>query len=254
MDAALVHLALLAYVAASTVFLLWLVRPNPRLPRAGRTLLVGGSAAHICALAAQFAHPWNAPRLLSVVAAAIVTGYLIVDRAGKIPVAGAFIAPLAVVVVIPAHVLHTEAVPAWSSAALGFHIAMATLGTAALGLAFGLSALYLASERQAKARQPGRLFARVGSLESLDHTNAWLAVLGFVFLSLAVATGSWTSSAANGALLPFAPKEIFALLSWALLFVLIQARALAGWRGRRAAMLVVVGFVLLVGAWSGARL
>ncbi len=32
---------------------------------------------------------------------------------------------------------------------------------------------------------------------------------------------------------------------------MIQARLVAGWRGRRVAMLVVAGFVLLVGAYVG---
>jgi ABC-type uncharacterized transport system permease subunit len=134
---------------------------------------------------------------------------------------------------------------------LWFHVAMATLGTAALAIAFGLSALYLASERQAKARRPGRLLASIHSLVSIDRGNTWLAALGFVFLSLAIATGSWASREASGSLLPFAPKEAFALLSWALLFVLVQARVVAGWRGRRAALLVVIGFALLVGTWAG---
>jgi ABC-type uncharacterized transport system permease subunit len=134
---------------------------------------------------------------------------------------------------------------------LWFHVAMAALGTAALAGAFGLSAIYLAGERQAKARQPGWALARIGSLVAIDRGNTWLAVLGFVFLSLAIATGSWASRASDGRLLPFAPKEAFALLSWALLFVLVQARVVAGWRGRRSAMLVVIGFLMLIGTWAG---
>jgi ABC-type transport system involved in cytochrome c biogenesis permease subunit len=41
------------------------------------------------------------------------------------------------------------------------------------------------------------------------------------------------------------------VLAWALLAGLIQARLVAGWRGRRLALLVVAGFLLLVGTYAG---
>jgi hypothetical protein len=46
-------------------------------------------------------------------------------------------------------------------------------------------------------------------------------------------------------------KEIFALLAWLLLAGLVQARLVSGWRGRRAALLVVVGFILLCCSYGG---
>src|SRR5205807_848749 len=127
----------------------------------------------------------------------------------------------------------------------------AALGTAVLALAFGLALLYLASERQMKSKRPGRLFARLPSLDLIDRAGYRLAVWGFVFLSLAIATGSFVSREATGTTLPFAPKQGFALLAWALFASLIQARLVAGWRGRRVALLVVTGFVLLAGVYVG---
>ena len=122
---------------------------------------------------------------------------------------------------------------------------------AALALAFALSLLYLASEQQLKAKHPGRLFSRLPSLELIDRVGWHLSVWGFVFLSVAIATGSLVSRESTGAALPLAPKEGFAVLAWALLAALIQARLVAGWRGRRVALLVVAGFLLLVGTYAG---
>src|SRR2546423_733706 len=81
------------------------------------------------------------------------------------------------------------------------------LGTAPLALAFGLALLYLASEKQVKSKRPGRLFARLPSLKLLDRASYGLAVWGFVFLSLTIATGSLVSREASGAVLPLAPKQ-----------------------------------------------
>jgi ABC-type transport system involved in cytochrome c biogenesis permease subunit len=59
------------------------------------------------------------------------------------------------------------------------------------------------------------------------------------------------SHEATGSTFPIAPKQGFAVLAWALFAALIQARLVAGWRGRRVAMLVVAGFVLLIGTYVG---
>jgi ABC-type uncharacterized transport system permease subunit len=102
-----------------------------------------------------------------------------------------------------------------------------------------------------KSKRPGRLFARLPSLDLIDRAGYRLVVWGFVFLSLAIATGSLVSRQAAGATMPIAPKQGFAILAWALLAALIQARLVAGWRGRRVAMLVVAGFALIVCTYVG---
>lgn len=263
METLLVHIALISYAAGAAAFLTWLVRPDPRWAKAGRWLLLVGLVVHVGSFAASIgvaglglgAGTWKGGQLFSLLAALTVAGYLLLDRRGLVPIAGVVVAPLTVAVMVPAHLVasseYAVAQPLWSSGALFLHVAAATLGTAVLALAFALSALYLASERQAKSKRPGRLFARLTSLESIDRAGYRLAVWGFVFLSVAIGTGSLVSNAATGKVLPIAPKEGFALLAWALLAAMIQARLVAGWRGRRIALLVVVGFVLLSGVYVG---
>jgi ABC-type uncharacterized transport system permease subunit len=256
METLLVHLALIAYAAGTAAFLAWLVQPDERRARLGRWLLFAGVLVHLVSLAAEArTQSWKAGQLFSLLAAFTVAGYLWLDRRGAMPLAGVFVSPLTLAVMAPAHLIstaqHAVAPQLWRSGALLFHVAAAALGTAALALAFGLSALYLASERQAKSRRPGRIFARLSSLESIDRAGWRLAVWGFVFLSAAIATGSLASSAATGSPFPAAPKQAFAVMAWALLAAMIQARLMAGWRGRRIAMLVVIGFLLLAGVYAG---
>lgn len=259
----LVHIALLAYVGAAAAYLTWLVRARPGPVRVGRILLLAGVAVHFGAFAASLGvaglglgeEVWKGGQLFSLLAAMTVAGYLLLDLRYDLPVAGAFVAPFTVAVMVPAHLVRSAeraVAPQLShSVPLFLHVGAAALGTAALALSFGLALLYLASERQLKSKRPGRLFARLPSLELIDRAGYRLAVWGFIFLSLAIATGSLAARASTGSSMPLAPKEGFAILAWALFAALIQARLVAGWRGRRVALLVVAGFVLLLGTYVG---
>ena len=259
----LVHIALLAYALGAAAFLTWLVKPDKRLARAGRLLLLAGVIVHFAAFGVSLGvagaglgvSAWKGGQLFSLLAAVTVAGYLVLDFRYELPVAGAFVAPFTVAVMVPAHLVESSeraiAPELSNSLVLFVHVSAAALGTAVLALAFGLAVLYLASERQVKSKHPGRLFARLPSLDLIDRAGYRLAVWGFVFLSLAIATGSVVSREATGATFPLAPKQGFAILAWALFAALIQARLVAGWRGRRLAFLVVAGFVLLVGTYVG---
>ncbi|HYZ88555.1 MAG TPA: cytochrome c biogenesis protein CcsA [Myxococcales bacterium] len=265
----LVHIALLAYAAAAAIYLTWLVRPRDWLVPAGRALLFAGLVLHLASFGAAVSmsngeglaragfgsDAWKGGQLFSLLAAATVAGYLVLDFRYRLPVAGAFVAPVTVAVMVPAHLVHsgTRAIaPALThSTALAVHVGSAAAGTAALALAFALSLLYLASEKQLKSKHPGKLFARLPSLELIDRVGWHLSVWGFIFLSIAIATGSLVSHESSGSAFPLAPKQGFAILAWALLAGLIQARLVAGWRGRRVALLVVAGFLLLIGTYVG---
>ncbi|MCA1826379.1 MAG: inner membrane protein YpjD [Myxococcales bacterium] len=261
----LVHISLLAYAAGAAAFLTWLVKPDARWVRSGRLLLLAGLALHVGAFLAPAdtnlatiglgAGNWKGGQLFSLLAAITVAGYLILDWRYDLPVAGAFVAPFTVAVMVPAHLVPSTAraiaPQLYHSIALRIHVGAAAVGTGILALAFGLALLYLASEKQMKTKRPGRLFARLPSLDLIDKAGYRLAVWGFVFLSLAIATGSLASHEATGHALPFAPKQGFAILAWALFASLIQARLVAGWRGRRVAFLVITGFVLIIGTYVG---
>lgn len=255
------HIALLAYLAAGVGYLSWLLRPRPGLVALGRGALFAGLLLHLAAFGVALrldpagAGVWRGGELFSLLSGALVAVYLALDLRYRLPVAGAFVAPLVVAAMIPAHLVPSRAraiAPELThSLLLPVHVGAATVGTAALALAFALALLYLGGERQLKRKHPGRLFARLPSLELIDRLGYRLSVWGFIFLSLAIATGSFAAKESTGAALPLAAKELFALLAWALLATLIQARLVAGWRGRRVALLVVAGFLLVVGTYAG---
>ena len=264
MGAILVHLSLGAYLAATAAYLTWLVKPLPKLATLGRALLGAGLACHLGAFAQTMvtspsAAPWRGGQLFSMLAAVTVLAYLLLDLKYELPVAGAFVGPLTVAAMVPAHLTGAGGgaggaaaqYPVLSGWLLPFHVAAATLGSVALLLAFALAVLYLVSERQLKRKQPGRLFSRLPSLELVDRLGWQLTVGGFVLLSLVIVTGSFVTRQTSLGFFKLDGKSGFAMLAWALLAASIQARLVAGWRGRRVAGLVVVGFLLLVCSYAG---
>src|SRR5256885_4608474 len=171
MTTALVHIALTAYVAAAVLFLVWLVRPQrlaapdakSLLVSVGRAMLLVGVVLHLASFVAARAQggiaaaglgsdEWKGGQLFSLLAGVTVVGYLILDFRYKLPVAGAFVAPFTVAVMVPAHLVHTGArqfAPSLThSAALALPVCAPPQGTAPLGPPFGLSLLSLLGESQ----------------------------------------------------------------------------------------------------------
>jgi ABC-type uncharacterized transport system permease subunit len=77
--------------------------------------------------------------------------------------------------------------------------------------------------------------------------------IGFVFLTLAVGSGSFVSMTLTGKVLPFDHKTVFTLLSWLTFGVLLAGRHIRGWRGRVALRWTLTGFAFLILAYTGSR-
>ena len=125
------------------------------------------------------------------------------------------------------------------------HISLATLGVAIFALATALAAIYLLEDRNLKRKRfDGILFRRGVALESLDLLAHRLVLVGFPIFTVALMLGViWVSQRASG----FDRLEYpLALVTWLSFAGLIVARTTHGWRGRRAALLTVVGFVAAV--------
>jgi cytochrome c-type biogenesis protein CcsB len=80
-----------------------------------------------------------------------------------------------------------------------------------------------------------------------SESHAWRAAgIGFTLLSAGILSGAIWAQNAWGSYWSWDPKETWALITWLVYLLYLHARGLRGWRGGRAAWLVVVafGFVL----------
>ncbi|AKU91200.1 cytochrome C assembly family protein [Vulgatibacter incomptus] len=255
----LFHLGLVAYAPAAALYLGWLVRASERRARLATGLLFAGFVFHGGAVAIRAVELWHdgAFRLsegLSFLAFLVVGAYLLLSRWIQAPAVGAFVGPLVVATLLPAHAIPGAVVQGspLGGVLLPVHIAVAIGGLALFALGFVVALMYLLLEREVKAKRAGgAMFWRLPSLELLDRLNYQLMLVGFLLLSVTIVTGAFFSASETGDFFALRSKQGFALVAWALTALVVLLRQTVGWRGRRVAWSTMVGFVLLSFAFAG---
>lgn len=140
--------------------------------------------------------------------------------------------------------------PALQSWWLPVHAGNSLIAYGFLGLAFCGGLMYLLQERELKSRKLGYFFSRLPSLDALDQLNSHCLAVGFIFLTLGMIAGVLWSKQAWGTYWRWNPKEVCSLIIWFIYLAQIHQRFTVGWRGRRAAQMIVGGFgVVLLTLW-----
>jgi len=121
-------------------------------------------------------------------------------------------------------------------------------GTAAFAVAAAVGAMYLISDRRLRHKRPGAL----GSLERLEKFTRVSVGLGFPLLTVGLITGlvlvvDRPGHSGLGSAWYESPKVWLAFAAWLVYALVLHAPINPVFRGRRAAMLSVLGFVLLIG-------
>ncbi|KRB80255.1 c-type cytochrome biogenesis protein CcsB [Nocardioides sp. Root190] len=150
--------------------------------------------------------------------------------------------------------LHDEVAPlseSLNSPWLVIHVVSAVIATGTFTLGGIASVMYLVrerSERRAAAadRDLGGWIARVPSLPALDRLAYRVHAFAFPVWTFAVLiTGPIWAHEAWSRYWNWDPKEVWAFITWVVYACYLHARATAGWKGRRAAMLALVGVATL---------
>lgn len=224
----------------------------------GHAIALGHSMFGLGGLRFGFAHALSATMLIS--------GGLLWFEGFFVPLRGLYllVAPIAAFTVILPPFFHGASLAAeGASPALQLHLSVAILSYSILTVA-ALHALLMASVDHylhEPSADPGqglaRLFARLPPLLALESLLFRQIAVGFVLLSLTVASGAVFSEELFGRPLRFdhttAHKIVFTLLSWGVFGALLTGRAVFGWRGRTALRWTFIGFVLLMLAYVGSR-
>jgi cytochrome c-type biogenesis protein CcsB len=255
-------LTLLAYYSASALFIAYFLAQREAFCRWGAWVLGAGLGCHSLALVFT---TWGLGRLpvatmgesLLVFSWTLVAAFLILLWRFPIRVLGALAMPLAALMVSGGLILpggQSTVSPLLQSFWVHVHVGLSFMGIAALTLA-GLGGLfYLVQERQIKRKKFGFFYRRLPSLEQLDALNYWCLTLGFPLLTAGIITGSLYAQYTLGSFFSFDPKEVLTLIAWLIYAVLLHERLAVGWRGRRAALLALCGFGVLIFTFVGASL
>jgi cytochrome c-type biogenesis protein CcsB len=154
-----------------------------------------------------------------------------------------------------------QLVPALHSYWLWIHVSAAIISGGMFHTAAVVTVLYLGRDRWedavAAGRHGGRLatvWQRLPSAQSLDKLSYRLTALVFPLWTFAVIAGSIWAEAAWGRYWGWDPKETWAFITWVAYAAYLHARATAGWKGRRAAVIGLIAFAAFVFNYYGVNI
>ena len=181
----------------------------------------------------------------------ITLSYLALERQMKSRTLGVLVIPIAAILLWYATTLPAgiePLVPALqNNLLLTVHVSVAIFAYGMFAVAFGSAVLYLiqaGSNRVSWMPDP----------ESLDDVSYKSVIIGVPLFALVIILGAYWGNIAWGRYWGWDPKETASLVTWLIYLGYLHARAIAGWRGKPAATLLVIGFVAVLFTFFGVNL
>ena len=141
-----------------------------------------------------------------------------------------------------------------SGAWLAVHIIVSVATYALCTLAAVASCAVLVQERALKRKQPGPLAGSLPAIVDAERLELRLLMVAELVLGAGIVTGMALQYLASGDVLAFDHKTVLSLLAFAIIGALLVLQLRSGLRGRRAARLVLVAYLLLTLAYPGVKL
>lgn len=261
MSLVLWKVSLVAY-ALSAGFLFWFIKGKDRWAQiwSSRIVFVGFLAQTGVILWGA----WSGQRLpitslsgaLHFLSWCIISAYLVATWRYRVASVGLVALPLSAVMWAlggPPR-LPVAVSPSLESHWLTIHGLLSFAAEASLATAFGAGVLYLVQERRIRSRCSVETLGRLPSLEILDEVNYRCMSVGFLLLTAGIITGAIWASEVWGSYWSWQAKETWGLITWLVYAGLLHQRLNAGWRGKRAAAMAIVGFVFVILTFAGAGL
>ena len=154
-------------------------------------------------------------------------------------------------------VLYTEAaqlVPALKSWWLVIHVASAIICGGAFTVAAAISVLYLWRDRAERKGKVTGIVASLPDASRLDTLSYRILAFAFPLWTFAVISGAIWAENAWGRYWGWDPKETWAFITWVIYAGYLHARSTAGWRGRRAAYISLIGFAAFLINYFGVNI
>lgn len=240
------------YVIGTALFFGSLLWRSEAWSRASLGVTAVGFVSHTVALAMRMMAADHVPltsfyEAMSFFSWALVVVFLWVEFRHRLHVLGAFILPIASLSLLSAAALPKES-PALAPMlqTVWVHVTLSMLGAVGFAVAFVAGLMYLIQDGLLKSKRFNVLYAKLPSLDFLDHLNQQSIVMGFPLLTLGIITGAISGQIAGGSYLSWNPEQAGALVTWMFYFVVLLGRITVGWRAKKAAYLTIIGFAGVV--------
>lgn len=263
------HPAILPFELALTFYLIAVIIGVMDLLKstklAGKLMIASaaiGFVTHTISLLHRYAAAGHLPvtsphEAASMFAWAIVLVFFIMEMRYRVGLLGAFVMPVVFALMLASSVLSRDInplAPVLQSYWLGIHTFFAFTANACFALACGVGMMYLVQDHYLKSKHLGELFSRLPDIASLDHINYRLITIGFPLLTLAIITGALWAESAWGSYWRWDPREVWSMATWMIYAMILHARLVVGWRGKRASVLSIIGFATILIAFFGIKL
>ncbi|MFO6451859.1 MULTISPECIES: c-type cytochrome biogenesis protein CcsB [unclassified Aeromicrobium] len=214
----------------------------------GTLLLIGGSVTR--ALATQRA-PFGNMYEFGVTGTAIaLTVYLIMVWRSRIQWMGGVVLAVSIFILAMSISSYTPAgplVPALNTFWKYIHVSSIMVAAAMFMVGAAASVLYLVKVRAEERGKVGPVLARFPAAARIDQVAFRMNAIGFPMWTFgALISGPIWAHLAWGRYWGWDPKEVWALITWIVYAGYLHARVTAGWKGKRAAYLALIGFVTFI--------
>ena len=193
--------------------------------------------------------PWgNMFEFCVAFATSIVLGYLVLAR--RYPIRSIAFIPVGVALLLALYASSLPSdveplVPALQNAPLlTIHVGLAMLSYGIFATSFAAGIAYLVQGRTDR-------YSWLPSHRVLDSVAYRAVIIGFPIFATMIILGSWWAAIAWSRYWGWDPKETAALVTWLVYAIYLHARNQRAWAGRPAALLLVVGFLMVIVTLSG---
>jgi cytochrome c-type biogenesis protein CcsB len=131
---------------------------------------------------------------------------------------------------------------------LALHVATIILAYSAFSVSFGAGVIHLLQNGDQNR------FSRLPSAKLIDEIGYRSVMVGFPLLTIGIALGAYWANSAWGRYSGWDPQETAALARWFIYAAYLHTRGLRGWSGKRAAIILVIGFVAVLFTYFGVNL
>jgi ABC-type transport system involved in cytochrome c biogenesis permease subunit len=248
-ESVLFTVAFVLYVLSALVYLWFLFSKREKWTKTALALAAAGFVLHTAALILRTVESGHAPftnmyESLSFLSWATVLAFVVIELKFHIPRTGVFLMLIVVALVALASSplmpkTATPLVPALQSYWLWLHVSVTLLGEAFFAVAFVTSILYLTADSAEKK-------------ERMDAASYRSVMVGFPLFTLGgLVFGMVWAYKAWGAYWSWDPKEVCSLVTWLVFALYLHTRIVMGWKGKRSAVVAIVGFLLALFTYFG---
>jgi cytochrome c-type biogenesis protein CcsB len=256
------QISTLLYIISTAGYFCYLFNQKDKIQKTAFYIISVGIIFHFTSIVFQI---WegksfpvnNLEQSLSISALAVGCMFLYFQMRMQLKILGIFAAGLISIIMIAVQFIPDapiEKIAILKGLWLYAHIIMVFTGEAALSLACGAGILYILQERDLKAKRFGFFFKRLPSLDLIDTVSYTCITTGFTLLTIGLITGFIYAKSAWGRFWSWDPKEIWSVGTWLVYAALLHCRLYEGWRGRKSAIMTIVGFIILVFTFLGVNI